>query len=147
MPKLETGMIVEVKDHAHNDTRVGLVINNSIMYIINSDGFDKVCDGRADFSTSYVSKIYSGFDPYKYSINYFTNLYRTGELSEFLIWEKEDTLEVTMEEVCELKSKNKYYKQLLKEVLPIINVINHKTIDNLDLNMLSEEIFQVVVKD
>ena len=52
-----------------------------------------------------------------------------------------------MEEVCELKSKNKYYKQLLKEVLPIINVINHKTIDNLDLNMLSEEIFQVVVKD
>lgn len=98
MSKLETGMIVEVKDHARNDTRVGLVINNSIMYIINSDGFDKVCDGRADFSTSYVSKIYSGFD--SYSICFITYLYKTGELSEFLIWEKEDTLEVTMEEVC-----------------------------------------------
>lgn len=99
MPKLETGMIVEVKSHAHNDTRVGLVINNSIMYFINSDGFDKVCDGRADFSTSYVSKIYSGFD--SYSIYFITYLYKTGELSEFLIWEKEDILEVTMEEVCE----------------------------------------------
>lgn len=99
MPKLETGMIVEVKSHVHNDTRVGLVINNCIMYFINSDGFDKVCDGRADFSTSYVSKIYSGFD--SYSIYFITYLYKTGELSEFLIWEKEDILEVTMEEVCE----------------------------------------------
>lgn len=51
------------------------------------------------------------------------------------------------EEVSELKSKNKYYKQLLKEVLPIINVINPRTIDNLDLTKLSEKIFQVVVKD
>lgn len=99
MPKLETGMIVEVKDHAHNDTRVGLVINNSIMYIINSDGFNKACDGRADFSTSYVSKIYSGFD--SYSIYFITYLYKTGELSEFLILEKEHILKVTMEEVCE----------------------------------------------
>lgn len=99
MPKLETGMIVEVKSCVHNDTRVGLVINNSIMYIINSDGFDKVCDGRADFSTSYVSKIYSGFD--SYSIYFITYLYKSGDISKFLIWEKEDTLEVTMEEVCE----------------------------------------------
>lgn len=99
MPKLETGMIVEVKNHAYNDTRVGLVINNSIMYIINSDGFDNVCDGRADFSTSYVSKIYSGF--YSYSIYFITYLYKSGDISKFLIWEKEDTLEVTMEEVCE----------------------------------------------
>lgn len=99
MPKLETGMIVEVKNRAHNDTRVGLVINNSIMYIINSDGFDKVCDGRADFSTSYVSKIFSGFN--SYSICFITYLYKSGDISKFLIWEKEDTLEVTMEEVCE----------------------------------------------
>lgn len=48
------------------------------------------------------------------------------------------------EEVSELKSKNKYYKQLLEEVLPIINVINPRTIDNLDLTKLSEKIFQVV---
>ena len=99
MPKLETGMLVEVKNYVTHDTRVGLVINNSIMYIINSDGFDKVCDGRADFSTSYVSKIYSGFD--SYSIYFITYLYKTGELSEFLIWEKEHILKVTMEEVCE----------------------------------------------
>lgn len=99
MPKLETGMIVEVKDYVIHDTKLGLVINNSIMYFINSDGFDNVCDGRADFSTSYVSKIYSGFD--SYSIYFITYLYKTGELSEFLIWEKEDILEVTMEEVCE----------------------------------------------
>lgn len=98
MPKLETGMIVEVKNYANHDAKLGLVINNSIMYIINSDGFDKVCDGRVDFSTSYVSKIYSGFD--SYSIYFITYLYKTGELSEFLIWEKEDILEVTMEEVC-----------------------------------------------
>lgn len=101
MPKLETGMIVEVKDRAIHNAKLGLVINNSIMYFINSDGFDKVCDGRVNFTATYISKIYSGFDPYKYSINYFTNLYKTGELSEFLIWEKEDILEVTMEKVCE----------------------------------------------
>lgn len=108
MPKLKTGMIIEVKSHVHNDTRVGLVINNSIMYFIGSDGFDKVCDGRADFSTSYVSKIYSGFD--SYSIYFITYLYKSGDISRFLIWEKEDTLEVTMEEVyekfCEEHSKN-----------------------------------------
>ena len=101
MPKLETGMLVEVKNYVTHDTKLGLVINNSIMYFINSDGFDKVCDGRVNFTASYISKIYSGFDPYRYSINYFTDLYKTGGLSEFLIWEKEDTLEVTMEEVCE----------------------------------------------
>ena len=99
MPKLETGMIVEVKNYANHDAKLGLVINNSIMYIINSGGFDKVCDGRVDFSISYVSKIYSGFN--SYSIYFITYLYKTGELSEFLIWEKEDILEVTMEEVCE----------------------------------------------
>lgn len=86
MPKLETGMIVEVKDHARNDTRVGLVINNSIMYIINSDGFDKVCDGRADFSTSYVSKIYSGFD--SYSIYYITYLYKVEIFQSILYGKK-----------------------------------------------------------
>lgn len=101
MPKLETGMIVEVKNHVNQDVKLGLVINNSIMYFINSDGFDKVCDGRVNFTASYISKIYSGFDPYTYSINYFINLYKTGELSEFLIWEKEHILKVTMEEVCE----------------------------------------------
>lgn len=101
MPKLETGMIVEVKNHVNQDVKLGLVINNSIMYFINSDGFDKVCDGRVNFTASYISKIYSGFDPYKYSINYFTYLYKSGDISKFLIWEKEDTLEVTMEEVCE----------------------------------------------
>ena len=90
-----------MKNYVTHDTKLGLVINNSIMYFINSDGFDNVRDGCADLSCSYVSKIYSGFDPYKYSINYFTNLYKTGELSEFLIWEKEDILEVTMEKVCE----------------------------------------------
>lgn len=42
MPKLETGMIVEVKNYANHDAKLGLVINNSIMYFINSDGFDKV---------------------------------------------------------------------------------------------------------
>ena len=84
MPKLETGMIVEVKSHVHNDTRVGLVINNFIMYFINSDGFDKVCDGRADFSTSYVSKIYSGFD--SYSIYFITYLpYCVQQLCLFLV--------------------------------------------------------------
>lgn len=101
MPKLETGMIVEVKNHAIQNVKLGLVINNSIMYFINSDGFDNVCDGRVNFRSSYISKIYSGFDPYKYSINYFTDLYKTGGLSEFLIWEKEHILKVTMEEVCE----------------------------------------------
>lgn len=99
MPKLETGMIVEVKNYVTHDTKLGLVINNSIMYFINSDGFDNVRDGCADLSCSYVSKIYSGFD--SYSICFITYLYKTGELSEFLIWEKEDILEVTMEEVCE----------------------------------------------
>lgn len=98
MPKLETGMIVEVKNYVTHDTKLGLVINNSIMYFINSDGFDKVCDGRADFSTSYVSKIYSGFD--SSSIYYITYLYKSGDISKYLIWEKEDILEVTMEEVC-----------------------------------------------
>ena len=48
------------------------------------------------------------------------------------------------EEVSELKYKNKYYKQLLKEVLPIINVINPRTINNLDLTNLSEKIRKVL---
>lgn len=98
MPKLETGMIVEVKNYVTHAIKLGLVINNSIMYFINSDGFDKVCDGRVDFSNSYVSKIYSGFD--SYSIYFITYLYKTGDISKYLIWEKEDILEVTMEEVC-----------------------------------------------
>ena len=99
MPKLETGMIVEVKDRAIHNAKLGLVINNSIMYFINSDGFDNVRDGCADLSCSYVSKIYSITNE-KYSINILTNLYKSGDISKYLIWEKEDILEVTMEEVC-----------------------------------------------
>lgn len=100
MPKLETGMIVEVKNYVTRDTKLGLVINNSIMYFIGSDGFDTVHNGCADLSCSYVSKIYSITNE-KYSINILTNLYKSGDISKYLIWEKEDILEVTMEEVCE----------------------------------------------
>ena len=99
MPKLETGMLVEVRTDKINQVKLGIVINNCIMYFINSDGFDKVHNGCADLSCSYVSKIYSITDK-NYSINIFTDLYKSGDISEYLIWEKEVTLEVTMEEVC-----------------------------------------------
>lgn len=99
MPKLETGMLVEVRTDEINCVKLGVVINNSIMYFINSDGFDIVDNGYVKLNCSYVSKIYNITDK-NYSINILTDLYKSGYISKYLIWEKEDTLEVTMEEVC-----------------------------------------------
>lgn len=100
MPKLETGMLVEVKDAVFASTKVGLVLNDSIMYFIGSDGRDSLTDGRPDFTISYVSKIYRQIESSQYSIEIISYLYKSGELSKYLIWEKESSLEVTMEEVC-----------------------------------------------
>lgn len=99
MPKLETGMLVEVKTDEIDQVKLGIVLNNSIMYFIGSDGFDIVHNGYVKLNCSYVSKIYSITDK-NYSINIFIDLYKSGYISKYLIWEKEDILEVTMEEVC-----------------------------------------------
>lgn len=44
----------------------------------------------------------------------------------------------------ELKAECDQLREALKEVLPIINVINPRTINSLDLSKLSEKIFRVV---
>lgn len=61
-----------------------------------------------------------------------------------MIFPEDVVLKQQAARIAELEAERDQLRKALKEVLPIINVINPRTINSLDLSKLSEKIFQVV---